>query len=54
MEVSGFTPRPLYPRGKSLRYPLKRKLDGPLPIWTRQKIKPSLLLPRIERPSSSP
>jgi hypothetical protein len=24
-----FTPRPLYPRGKSFRYPLDRRLDGP-------------------------
>jgi hypothetical protein len=27
--VVNFTPRPLYPRGKSPRYPLDRRLDGP-------------------------
>jgi len=27
--VVSFTPRPLYPQGKSLRYPLDRKLGGP-------------------------
>jgi hypothetical protein len=27
--VVSFTPRPLYPRGKSLRYPLGRRLDRP-------------------------
>jgi hypothetical protein len=27
--VVSFTPRPLYPRGKSPRYPLVRKLGGP-------------------------
>jgi len=27
--VVSFTPRPLYPRGKSLRYPLDRRLGGP-------------------------
>jgi hypothetical protein len=26
--VVSFTPRPLYPQGKSLRYPLDRKLGG--------------------------
>jgi hypothetical protein len=27
--VVSFTPLPLYPRGKSPRYPLDRRLDGP-------------------------
>jgi hypothetical protein len=27
--VVSFTPRPLYPRGKSPRYPLDRRLNGP-------------------------
>jgi hypothetical protein len=27
--VVNFTPRPLYPRGKSLRYPLDRRFGGP-------------------------
>jgi hypothetical protein len=27
--VVSFTPRPLYPRGKSPRYPLDRRLGGP-------------------------
>jgi hypothetical protein len=27
--VVSFTPRPLYPQGKSLRYPLDRRLGGP-------------------------
>jgi hypothetical protein len=27
--VVNFTPRPLYPRGKSPRYPLERRLGGP-------------------------
>jgi hypothetical protein len=27
--VVNFTPRPLYPRGKSPRYPLDRRLGGP-------------------------
>jgi hypothetical protein len=27
--VVSFTPMPLYPRGKSLRYPLDRRLGGP-------------------------
>jgi len=30
MDVSGsFTPRPLYPQGKSLWYPLDKRLGGP-------------------------
>jgi hypothetical protein len=29
MEVVSFTPRPLYPQGKSPWYPLDRKLGGP-------------------------
>jgi hypothetical protein len=29
MEVVSFTPRPLYPQGKSPRYPLDRRLGGP-------------------------
>jgi len=29
MEVSGFTPRPLYPQGKDTWYPLDRRLGGP-------------------------
>jgi hypothetical protein len=32
--VVSFTPRPLYPRGKSPRYPLDRRLGGPQPVWT--------------------
>jgi hypothetical protein len=31
--VVSFTPRPLYPRGKSLQYPLDRKLSGPQSPW---------------------
>jgi hypothetical protein len=30
--VVSFTPRPLYPRGKSPRYPLNTRLSGP--VWT--------------------
>jgi hypothetical protein len=29
MEVVSFTPQPLYPQGKSLWYPLDRRLMGP-------------------------
>jgi hypothetical protein len=29
MGVISFTPRPLYPQGKSTWYPLDRRLDGP-------------------------
>jgi hypothetical protein len=33
--VVNFTPRPLYPRGKSPRYSLDRRLRGPSgPVWT--------------------
>jgi hypothetical protein len=32
--VVSFTPRPLYPRGKSPRYPLDRRLGGPESVWT--------------------
>jgi hypothetical protein len=35
MWVVNFTPRPLYPQGKSPRYPLNRRLGGPQePVWT--------------------
>jgi len=44
--VVSFTPRPFYHRGKSLRYPLDRRLGGPPePVWTqwrREKIPPSV------------
>jgi len=34
--VVSFTSRPLYPQGKSPRYPLDRRLGGPPePFWTR-------------------
>jgi hypothetical protein len=35
--VVSFTPRPLYPRDKSLRYPLDRRLGGPHSRFGRHK-----------------
>jgi hypothetical protein len=37
--VVRFTPWPLYPRGKSPRYPLDRRLGwSPEPVWTKWRI----------------
>jgi hypothetical protein len=49
--VVSFTPRPLYPRGKSARYPLDRRVVGwtPEPFWTL----PGLELRPLGRPARS-
>jgi hypothetical protein len=53
--VVNFTPRPLYPQGKSLWYPLDRRLGGPQSRSGRggeEKI--SQTLPGIEPPVVQP
>jgi hypothetical protein len=39
-----FTPRSLYPRGKSPRYPLDRRLDGPQ-YWSGRRREEKILDP---------
>jgi hypothetical protein len=52
--VLRFTPRPLYPRGKSSWYPLDRRLGGPQSrSWHGGEEKNSQPLPAIEPRSSS-
>jgi hypothetical protein len=46
--VLNFTPRPLYPRGKSPRYPLDRRLGGPQSLPGCCEEKKNLALPGIE------
>jgi hypothetical protein len=46
--VISFTPLPLYPQGKSLRYPLYRKLGGPQSQSGRYGEENNLTLPGIE------
>jgi hypothetical protein len=43
-----FTPRPLYPLGKSPRYPLDRRLDGPHSRSVRRGEEKILALPGLE------
>jgi hypothetical protein len=52
--VVSFTPLPLYPRGKSPRYPLDRKLGGPQSRSGRCGEEKNLALPEIEPGPSSP
>jgi hypothetical protein len=37
--VVNITPRPLYPRGKNLRYPLDKRLNGPQSLDDMEKRK---------------
>jgi hypothetical protein len=53
--VVSFTPRPLYPRGKSPRYPLDRRLGGPQSRSGRGgEKKHSRPLPELEPPIIQP
>jgi len=53
--VVSFTTQPLYPRGKSSRYLLDRRLVGPQRWSGRDDAeKESLLLPEVEPRSSDP
>jgi hypothetical protein len=53
--VVSFTPRTLYPLGKSPRYPLDRRLDGPQIRSGRVEKRKFLTLPGLElRPLSRP
>jgi hypothetical protein len=53
--VVSFTPRPLYPRGKSPRYPLDRRLGGPQGRSRRLEKRIFLTLPGLElRPHGRP
>jgi hypothetical protein len=49
--VVSFTPQPLYPRGKSTRYPLDRRLGGPQNRSGYVKKRKFLTLPGLERRS---
>jgi hypothetical protein len=46
--VVSFTPQPLYPRGKSPRYPLDRRLGGPQSRSGHVQKRKSLTLPGLE------
>jgi hypothetical protein len=48
--VVSFIPRPLYPKGKSPRYPLDRRLGGPQSRNERSGEKNSEPLPGLEHP----
>jgi hypothetical protein len=56
--VVSFTPRPLYPRGKSSRYPLNKTLDGPQ-SWCGRRGEEKILtilgleLRNLDRPARS-
>jgi hypothetical protein len=52
--VVSFTPLPLYPRGKRLRYPLDRRLGRPQSRSGRCGEEKKLALPAIEPEPSSP
>jgi hypothetical protein len=53
--VVSFTPRPLYPQGKSPRYPLDRRLGGPQSRSGRSgEEKNSKPLPGLEPPVIQP
>jgi hypothetical protein len=49
-----FTPQPLYPRGKSPRYPLDRRLGGPQSRSGHSGKETNLTLPGIEPRASDP